>query len=47
MDKYIDAGSEQFEAIKNFDTQGAFQMLNLLKFKDVLEETRRTGEKQY
>lgn len=44
---YLDLTREQFKALHAFDAKGPLQMLNLLKFKDHVDETNRSGRDQY
>lgn len=44
---YITLHAEQFKAFKKLPLEGAFQMLNLLKFKEKVEETGNTGAEVY
>lgn len=47
MKKYINAKPEQFLNFAQKEVEGPFVMLNLLKFKDKVEETGKTGEEEY
>lgn len=47
MQNYIDTSADQIKALLNLKIDGPFQMLNLLKFKDRVEEENRSGEEQY
>ncbi|GAA4271864.1 hypothetical protein U6A24_22440 [Aquimarina gracilis] len=45
--KYIGVTTEQFQTFSQLPVEGPFQMLNLLKFKDKVEETGTTGAEAY
>lgn len=47
MDKYLDLTKEQFKAFMEYPTGEKLQMLNLLKFKDKVEATGKSGAEQY
>ena len=44
---YTGVSNEQFQEFASTPIEGAFQMLNLLKFKGVIEETGKSGEEGY
>ena len=44
---YTGVSNEQFQEFASTPIEGAFQMLNLLKFKDIIEETGKSGEEGY
>ncbi len=44
---YINASRAQFKAFMELPVDTPLQMLNLLKFKETVAETGRTGEAQY
>lgn len=44
---YIDAEKEQLDKFFALDLEGEFQMINLLKFKDLVPETQVSGKAQY
>lgn len=45
--QHIDLTKKQFNGLKSLPIDGPFQMLNLLKFKKVVEGTEMTGEEAY
>ncbi len=45
--KYVGVTPEQFHKFSTVSEKGPLQMLNLLKFKDKVEETGTTGEEAY
>lgn len=47
MEKYLNATREQFKALVAMPVDSPLQMLNLLKFKEKVEETGLTGAEQY
>lgn len=47
MNQYLDLDKPQFKAFVDLPVNQAFQMLNLLKFKNQVEEDGLTGEAQY
>jgi len=47
MNKYLDLTKEQFKAFMEYPTGEKLQMLNLLKFKDKVEATGKSGGDQY
>lgn len=47
MEKYLDLTKEQFKSFMELPIDTPLQMLNLLKFKDQVPETGRTGPQQY
>ncbi len=46
-DKYVGVTPEQFQDFTTLPIEGSFQMLNLLKFKDKVEETGLSGAEAY
>ncbi len=44
---YVGVTPEQFQDFSQLPLEGPFQMLNLLKFKDKVEETGTTGAEAY
>ena len=46
-DTFIGVSSKQFQDFSALPVDGAFQMLNLLKFKEKVEETGVTGAEAY
>lgn len=44
---FKDLKKDQFKALMSCDIKGPIQMLNLLKYKDYVEETKLSGEDQY
>jgi len=46
-EKYVEVTSEQIQGFSQLPLDGAFQMLNLLKFKNKVEETEETGAEAY
>ncbi|MEM9921869.1 MAG: DUF1330 domain-containing protein [Bacteroidota bacterium] len=47
MNPFLDLTRAQFEAFKEWPIDGAFQMLNLLKFKETVEGSELSGRAQY
>lgn len=47
MEKYINTSGEQIKALLELKLEGPFQMLNLLKFKDKVEDGDLSGVEQY
>lgn len=47
IEKYLDGTREQFKAFMELPIDGPLKMLNLLKFKDRVEETGKTGAETY
>ncbi|MEL6674465.1 MAG: DUF1330 domain-containing protein [Bacteroidota bacterium] len=44
---YLDGTREQFKAFMDLPEEGPFHMLNLLKFKETVDESGKTGREQY
>ena len=47
MKKYLDLTPRQLQALQDLPEEKTLQMLNLLKFKDHVSETNKTGKSQY
>ena len=47
MSTFLNASPDQFKAFMEFPVDSKLHMLNLLKFKSVVDESGLTGEEQY
>ena len=47
IETYLDGTKEQFNAFMALPVDGPLKMLNLLKFKETVEETGKTGAETY
>ncbi len=47
MEQYINASIEQIKEFATLPLQTPFQMLNLIKYKDHVEGSEKTGKEQY